>query len=116
MILKSHWTFNIMAESHPGTGGGAPKLKPLKIQNAKKDLCLAYLEVLEQYTRMNNVIVTGLCTKPHSYTKAVTTGREQDEQDDSYVEQQVATFLKSKGIELESDNRGMPPSAPEKQH
>lgn len=62
-------------------------VKALRIQNAE---CLAYLENrgLEQYTRMNYAIITGLHIKPHSHTKAVTTGTggEPDEHDVSFVE------------------------------
>lgn len=44
------------------------EVKALRIQNAEKDQRLAYLENrvadLEQYTRMNDVIITGLRIKP----------------------------------------------------
>ncbi|KAI4794798.1 hypothetical protein KUCAC02_031831, partial [Chaenocephalus aceratus] len=52
------------------------EFKDLRIQNAEKDKRITYLESrvedLEQYTRMNNVIVTGLNIKPRSYARAVT--------------------------------------------
>ena len=45
------------------------EVKALRIQNPEKDRGLVHLESrvaeLEQYTRMNEVIVTGLCIKPH---------------------------------------------------
>ncbi|KAJ8401986.1 hypothetical protein AAFF_G00372210, partial [Aldrovandia affinis] len=52
------------------------EVNALRIQNAEKDRRLDYLENrvadLEQYTRMNDIIVTGLRIKPRSYAKAVT--------------------------------------------
>ncbi|KAJ8389951.1 hypothetical protein AAFF_G00112360 [Aldrovandia affinis] len=52
------------------------EVKALRIQNAEKDRRLDYLENrvadLEQYSRMNYIIVTGLHIKPWSYAKAVT--------------------------------------------
>ncbi|CAL8291098.1 unnamed protein product [Merluccius merluccius] len=50
------------------------EVKQLKLQNAEKDKQLLYLDNrvadLEQYTRMNDIIVTGLQIKPRSYAKA----------------------------------------------
>lgn len=86
------------------------EVKALQIQNAEKDRRLVYLErrvaELEQYTRVNDVIVTGLRIKPQSYARAVTADSrgEPREQDTSSVEQQVAAFLQPKGIELDSNN------------
>ncbi len=52
------------------------EVKTLRIQNAEKDKRIAYLENrvadLEQYSRMNDVIVTRLQVKPRSYARAVT--------------------------------------------
>lgn len=61
---------------------------------------------LEQYTRMNDIIVTGLQIKPRSYAQAVTggDGEEQSEENANYVEQQVTAFLHTKGIEVNSGN------------
>ncbi|KAJ8351712.1 hypothetical protein SKAU_G00231880 [Synaphobranchus kaupii] len=73
--------------------------------NAEKDKRLAYLESrvadLEQYTRMNDVVITGLQVKPRSYADS---GGEPGELDASSTEQQVAVFLQSKGIALDCDN------------
>lgn len=86
------------------------EVKALRIQNAEKDRRLVQLESrvaeLEQYTRVNNVIVTGLRIKPWSYARAVTVDNkgEPGEQEVSSVEQQVAAFLQSKGIEMDWDN------------
>lgn len=83
------------------------EVKALRIQNAEKDRRLAELEnrvaELEQYSRINDVIVTGLRIKPRSYARAVITdnGGEPGEQDDRSAEQQVAAFLHSKGIEVD---------------
>ncbi|KAI9516434.1 hypothetical protein NQZ68_015935 [Dissostichus eleginoides] len=86
------------------------EVKILRIQNAEKDKRLEYLESrledLEQYTWINDVIITGLKVRPRSYARAVGTdaGGEPGELDDSSTEQQVAAFLKSKGIQLDCNN------------
>jgi len=86
------------------------EVKALRIQNAEKDRRLVYLENrvadLEQYTRINDVVITGLRIKPRSYARAVTPDNvgEPREQDVSSVEQQVVTFLQSKGIEMGCDH------------
>lgn len=83
------------------------EVKALRLQNKEKDKRLAFLENrvadLEQYTRMNDVIVSGLKMKPRSYARAVTTDhdREPDGSVADSVEQQVSAFLQSKGIELD---------------
>ncbi|CAL8253034.1 unnamed protein product [Merluccius merluccius] len=61
---------------------------------------------LEQYTRINNVIISGLHIKARSYARAVTAGNggKPNDLDVSSTEQQVATFLKSKGIQLDCGN------------
>lgn len=70
------------------------KVKTLRIQNTEKDKRLAYLESrvadLEQYTRMNDVIITGLHVKPQSYAKAVNVdnGVENDDLEMNTTEQQ----------------------------
>ncbi|CAL8363306.1 unnamed protein product [Boreogadus saida] len=73
----------------------AGEIKVLRLQSKEKS-------DLEQYTRINNVIVTGLHVKPRSYARAVTddNGGEPGERDGSSTEQQVAAFLQTKGIEL----------------
>ena len=86
------------------------EVKTLRIQNAEKDKQLADLEnkveELEQYTRINNVIVSGLQVKPRSYARAVTADSEggHGELDVGSTEQQVAAFLQSKGIHLNCNN------------
>ncbi len=78
------------------------------MQNAEKDKRLAYLENrvadLEQYTGMNDIVITGLPIKPRSYARAVNANSEGEpgcELDESSNEQQVAAFLQSKGIALD---------------
>ncbi|TDH13656.1 hypothetical protein EPR50_G00036790 [Perca flavescens] len=81
----------------------------VQLQNQEKDKRLAFLKNrvadLEQYTRMNDVIVTGLKIKPWSYARAATVttdhDREPGESVSDSVEQQVAAFLQSKGIKLD---------------
>lgn len=86
------------------------EVKALRIQNAEKDRRLADLEnrvaELEQYTRVNDVVVTGLRIKPRSYARAVTTGNggEPDDQDGGSTEQQVAAFLRSKDVDVDLNN------------
>ncbi len=71
------------------------EIKVLWLQNTEKAKRIAFLENrvedLEQYTRINNIIVTGLQIKPRSYAGAVTggEGEEQNEEDANSVEQQV---------------------------
>lgn len=86
------------------------EVRALRIQNAEKDKRLAFLEsrvqALEQYSRINDVIVTGLRIKPRSYARAVTSNNEGEtgELDDNSVERQVAAFLQSKGIKLDCND------------
>lgn len=86
------------------------QLKSLRVKNDNNERKISHLEnwvaELEQYTRMNDIIITGLKIKPRTYARAVTTnnGEEPGELDVSSTEQQVATFLRSRGIEMDCDN------------
>ncbi|KAL3991233.1 [histone H3]-lysine4 N-trimethyltransferase PRDM7/9 [Sarotherodon galilaeus] len=86
------------------------EVKALRIQNAEKDRRLAYLENrvadLEQYTRINDVIITGLRIKPRSYARAVAADNVggPGEEDVNSTELQVVTFLRSKGVEVDYNN------------
>ena len=86
------------------------EVKVLRLQNTERAKRIASLENrvedLEQYTRINNIIVTGLRIKPRSYAGAVARGdgEELNEEDANSVEQQVTAFLHSKGIEVKSTN------------
>lgn len=87
------------------------EIKQLHLENSEKDKRIAELErrldELEQHSRINNVIVTGLKIKPRSYARAVATdnnGGEPGEDDVSSTEQQVVAFLQSKSIAINADN------------
>lgn len=86
-------------------------VKELRLANEEKDKRISQLEKtvadLEQYTRINDVIITGLQIKPRSYAAALSTnenGGMPSEQDVSSTEQQVFAFMQSKGILLDSDS------------
>ncbi|CAJ1067156.1 hypothetical protein DPX16_5388 [Xyrichtys novacula] len=53
------------------------EIKLLKTKNMEQEKKIAFLENrvsdLEQYSRMNDVVVSGLQTKPRSYARAVST-------------------------------------------
>lgn len=80
------------------------EIKVLKMQNEEKDKRMDALEQrladLEQYSRINDLIITGLVIKPRSYAKAVATGGEPTELDQESAEQQVVNFLNSKDINI----------------
>ncbi|ROL03904.1 hypothetical protein DPX16_23339 [Anabarilius grahami] len=79
----------------------------LRIQIEERDKKISELERkvedLEQYSRINDVIVTGLKIKPRSYAHAVNAGSEDEPRDleVSSAEQQVAAFLASRDIHLD---------------
>ncbi|KAL3983381.1 coronin-2 [Sarotherodon galilaeus] len=85
------------------------EVKQLRLQNAEKDRRIMDLErrvdELEQYTRTNDVVISGIKIKPHSYARAVAgiVGEPSDEETRS-VEQQVASFLQSKGIGMDLEH------------
>ena len=86
------------------------EIKELKKQNEEKNAKIVQLECrlsdLEQYTRMNDVIVSGLRTRPSSFAAAVKSGvqgAEPKDQDLDSVEQQVVEFLQKKGISINKD-------------
>lgn len=82
------------------------EVKELKRQNDEKDKKITALENrvadLEQYTRMNDLIITGLEIKPRTYARAAAAAREPSEEDLVSVEQQVIQFMQSKGITLDN--------------
>lgn len=85
------------------------EVKTLRQQNTEKEKRIAILENrmadLEQYTRMNDIIVSGMEIKPQSYARAVTGMMNREEITELVsVEQQVTTFLQSKGIEVDSNS------------
>lgn len=86
-------------------------VKELRLANEEKDKRISLLEKtvadLEQYTRINDVIITGLQIKPRSYAAALSrneNGGVPSEQDVSSTERQVVAFMQSKGILLDGDS------------
>lgn len=84
-------------------------IKELRRQSEEKDKKIAMLEGrvsdLEQYSRVNDVIVTGLETKHQTYARVAAAERgEPPEQELRSLEEQVMAFFKSKGIEMDSKN------------
>lgn len=82
------------------------EIKELKKQNEEKDKRIASLECrvadMEQHSRMNDIVISGLETRPRSYARAVTatdSGELVDPAMDS-VEQQVTAFFHSKGVSI----------------
>ena len=95
---------NLMGEIHT-----------LKKKNMEKDTKITLLENrvddLEQYSRMNDLIISGLRTKHRSYARAAAAsedtaagrqGTDASEDDRESLEQQVLCFLESKGISVDS--------------
>lgn len=84
------------------------EVKQLRLQNSEKDRQIAQLEQrvdeLEQYSRINDVIIAGIKIRPRSYARAVNPDSELSELDTQSVEQQVASFFESKGIELDLED------------
>ncbi|KAI9517872.1 hypothetical protein NQZ68_001041 [Dissostichus eleginoides] len=91
------------------------EIQSLKIQNIEKDKKITFLENrvadLEQYTRMNDLIISGLKTRHRSYARAAAAsedtaagrgGADAPEVDRESLEQQVLCFLESKGISVDS--------------
>lgn len=73
------------------------EMKELKKQSLEKDKKIAALESrvdeLEQHSRLNNIIINGIVTKPRSYARAVAVNGEPSDQDLESIEQQVIAFM-----------------------
>ncbi|XP_034019799.1 protein arginine N-methyltransferase 3 [Thalassophryne amazonica] len=85
------------------------EVKQLRLQNEEKNRRITELEQrveeLEQHSRMNDVVISGIQIKPRSYARAVVGGGEEpSEQETLSVEQQVASYLQSRGIELDLEH------------
>ena len=87
------------------------EIKDLKKKNEDQEKKIDFLENrvsdMEQYSRMNNVIITGLVIKPRSYAQALNGPRQQDTgttDHDETTEAQVATFLYNKNISIDTNN------------
>lgn len=82
------------------------EVKQLRLRNAEKDQRIEDLErrvdELEQYSRVNDVVITGIKIRPRSYACAVAADNgELSDQEIQSVEQQVASYLQSRGIETD---------------
>lgn len=85
------------------------EVKQLRLQNSEKDKRIVDLErrvdKLEQYSRINDVVITGINIRPRSYARAVAADSgEPSKQETQSVEQQVASYLQSGGIELDREH------------
>lgn len=85
------------------------EIQELKRLNEEKDKKINMLETrvedLEQYSRINDVIISGLDTRHRSYasTVAARTGEDPPEKELISLEQQVLQFFTSKGISVEEN-------------
>ena len=83
------------------------EISELKKENTLKDAKITELESkvdqLEQYTRLENVIISNLPIKQSSFANTVKVGTQNESEihDPTSVKKQVVTFMKSKGIEIE---------------
>ncbi|ROK87087.1 PDZ domain-containing protein GIPC1 [Anabarilius grahami] len=88
------------------------EVKVLKQLIKEKDKTINELEKridnLEQYTRMEDIIITGLSVKPRSYTKAAAEGRNVTEDAGTEelfsLERQVLQFLAETNIHVDANN------------
>ena len=94
-----------------GLMGLMEEIKQLKTEHLEKDKKIATLESrvveMEQYSRLNNIIISGLVTKPRSYARAAALaveGGEPTEEDTDSIEQQVITYMETKGINIDSED------------
>ena len=104
-----------MSSKHDSLMSMLNDIKDLKRQNEEKDARIEQLEDrltdLEQYTRMNDVIITGLPTRPRppSFAAAARAGSsnhvtEHRAREPDSVEDQVVQFLHEKGIRVRMDD------------
>lgn len=100
-------------------------IQSLKMLLMKKDEKIAMLEKriddLEQHTRMNDLIITGLETKHRTYARvadpeAGVLDANALEIETQSLEQQVVSFLVSKDIEVQSENFSACHLLPKKRH
>jgi len=82
------------------------EIKEVKRQNMKKDQKVSVLEKrlddLEQYSRINDLTVSGLQTKPRSYARVETMDALPMVSDIESLEQQVINYLGEKGIQIQT--------------
>lgn len=84
------------------------EIKQLKIQTAEQAKKIDFLENrvadLEQYSRINDVLITGLDIRS-SYSQAVRGSRsDTNSEHEATTEEQVIAFLQSKDIDIEKEN------------
>lgn len=85
-------------------------IRELKRQQVEKDKRIALLECqvtdLEQYSRINYIIISGLATRQVLYAWAVTPADTGDcnKVDQESLEQQIAAFFNDKGISISNHN------------
>lgn len=85
------------------------EMKHLKSQNMEQQKKMISLENrldnLKQYSRLNDVIISGLKVKPQSFLQAVKgPALESSPEHDSSTEEQVKAFLNSKKIDIDIDS------------
>ena len=85
------------------------EMKQLKQKNVEQEKTIIQLESrvsdLEQYSRINDVIISGLAVRPRSYLQAVKGTTSEDGTDhEETTEEQVTAFFKSKNIDIDSGN------------
>lgn len=85
------------------------EIKQLKMLNIEQEKKIIYLENrvsdLEQYSRINDVIISGLVIRPRNYLQAVKgTGPESSPEHEESTEEQVIAFLQSKNIVIDKEN------------
>lgn len=79
----------------------------IKEKDAKIDALETRIEKLEQYTRMENVIVTGLDPKHRSYASVTRAGDAEEDApaaEQETLEQQVINFFATKKINIQNEN------------
>ena len=84
------------------------ELKSLKDEIARKNEKIEQLEKkvddLEQYTRRENVVITGLTTKKRSYANSTKPDRNLTSEEVEDLETQVLKFMSTKGINIKPED------------
>ncbi len=80
------------------------EMKELKRQNLDKDkkmtILVRRIDDLKRYSRINDLIISGLEMKPGTYARALATHAEPTESDNESIEQQVISYSDKKGIQI----------------
>lgn len=85
------------------------EIKLLKKRNMEQEKKIESLETrvsdLEQYSRLNDVLISGLAIKPRSYLHAVKGSESETSPDhEETTEEQVTAFLRGKNIDIDKNN------------